>query len=479
MKKFFTLIACALVAGSAFAQDYKDLGDQITNGKIAYNVKTNTDDAYEVAMAKYPETKLVNFVSAEWVNGTKVTQAPRVVADDPATWESDPDGRYLLNYYLAASTREVPQELDDEGNPKFDDEGNPVYQKLDPWDSRFYITLPIDLAPGDKVTFSMKVRAKRAATISAQGHGDATGNAYKVYRMQNNFLNNIEVPDDQWLEYAPEEFTWADADDGVNTFAFDIGASASNEFYFDDIVCKVKQKVVSTEDAEKPAEPTGYVIYENRATDLSTLSVKYFKNYTDAAQIKDGAIVVTSLDADKSYADLYTDGTAGSEVKLTNNWDTQFLITLPYAFQGGDKFHLYFGYKADEKANGETQCHYAAPAPGTIEGVDGYAGSYIYYSLAGNVTFTPYWNWFDADVTVPNDGAGMQAIAFNLNVLKKSINYYFKDVIVTVDENDVPTFITEAKAKKASKSIFNAAGQQMKSLQKGLNIVDGQKVYVK
>ena len=42
------------------------------------------------------------------------------------------------------------------------------------------------------------------------------------------------------------------------------------------------------------------------------------------------------------------------------------------------------------------------------------------------------------------------------------------------------TAINEVNAKPvAPKTIFNAAGQQMKSLQKGLNIVDGQKIYVK
>ena len=315
MKKFFTLIACALVAGSAFAQDYTDLGNLITNGTIPYK------------KAGYTAEDLPNFVSAEWKGEEKVTGVPRVVVDpdDVDALEAGSLSARTAKYCLAASTREVPQDVDDEGNPKFDDNGDPVYKNLDPWDSRFYITLPIDLAPGDKVKFSMNVRAKRAATISAQGHADATGNAYKVFRMQGSFCSNIEVPDDQWLEYT-KEVEWQDADDGVNTFAFDIGASASNEFYFKNIVCEVQQKKLVQEDAEKPAEPTGYVIYENRATDLSTLSVKYFKNYTNAAKIADGAIVVTSLDADKSYADLYTDNTEGSEVKLTNNWDTQFSL---------------------------------------------------------------------------------------------------------------------------------------------------------
>ena len=41
------------------------------------------------------------------------------------------------------------------------------------------------------------------------------------------------------------------------------------------------------------------------------------------------------------------------------------------------------------------------------------------------------------------------------------------------------TAINEVAKKVAQKTIFNVAGQQMKSLQKGLNIVDGKKVYVK
>ena len=42
-----------------------------------------------------------------------------------------------------------------------------------------------------------------------------------------------------------------------------------------------------------------------------------------------------------------------------------------------------------------------------------------------------------------------------------------------------PTKIAGVTEKAAQKTIFNAAGQQMNSLQKGLNIVNGQKVYVK
>ena len=44
---------------------------------------------------------------------------------------------------------------------------------------------------------------------------------------------------------------------------------------------------------------------------------------------------------------------------------------------------------------------------------------------------------------------------------------------------DTSTAISEVAKKATAKTIFNVAGQQMKSLQKGLNIVDGKKVYVK
>ena len=47
-------------------------------------------------------------------------------------------------------------------------------------------------------------------------------------------------------------------------------------------------------------------------------------------------------------------------------------------------------------------------------------------------------------------------------------------------KEELATSISTVKSvKTAQKGIFNAVGQQMKSLQKGLNIVDGQKVYVK
>ena len=111
MKKFFTLIACALVAGSAFAQDapakidgFKDPVNLIKNGTIKYNVKAKED------LSKYPEAQLASFVARDWTAGENQTQgAPAVVPvpEDAANWAADVEGRNQLNYCLKVVSRDV------------------------------------------------------------------------------------------------------------------------------------------------------------------------------------------------------------------------------------------------------------------------------------------------------------------------------------------------------------------------------------
>ena len=64
MKKFFTLIAVALVAISASAQE-SEMKEYITNGSIKYNIKAKTD------LSQYPAAQLVNFVSNDYPNGSE------------------------------------------------------------------------------------------------------------------------------------------------------------------------------------------------------------------------------------------------------------------------------------------------------------------------------------------------------------------------------------------------------------------------
>jgi GH35 family endo-1,4-beta-xylanase len=48
--------------------------------------------------------------------------------------------------------------------------------------------------------------------------------------------------------------------------------------------------------------------------------------------------------------------------------------------------------------------------------------------LPGNPNFTTEWQHYDAESTIPGEGAGMHAIAFNLNVLPEVNTYYFANI---------------------------------------------------
>ena len=305
-----------------------------------------------------------------------------------------------------------------------------------------------------------------------------------VYRMQNNFLNNISVSADDWTTITVDEFDWADADDGVNTFAFDLSAGG-NEFYFDDIKCEVKQKKLPDDYVDMTK-----IDWEN-ATWLNLVW-----NGNCAAEESSSLVCRESGKADYFNRVEGGNGTKyGVAVTTVDNaaedWTTQFFITTSHVFQKNEHFKVAFDYRADIDASGiATQAH---NAPGT----------YNHYIGIGNINFTTEWQHFESEVTVSSDMAkngGMQSIAFNLNNPKDVINtFYFDnvemyvaeevasaeekqeaaDIIAAKVEDTVVTAINTAKAAKAAKTIYNVAGQQLKSLQKGLNIVNGEKVYVK
>ena len=101
----------------------------------------------------------------------------------------------------------------------------------------------------------------------------------------------------------------------------------------------------------------------------------------------------------------------------TNSWDTQFFIYTPNkAWEGGERYKISFWYKASEAAGSETQCH-------------GEPGGYKHYQmLPTNPSFTTEWQYYEATSSIPASGDGMKSIAFNLNVNKNQVDYYFADI---------------------------------------------------
>ena len=114
-----------------------------------------------------------------------------------------------------------------------------------------------------------------------------------------------------------------------------------------------------------------------------------------------------------------------SPVQVADPWDSQFWIRMPQTLEAGKKFKISFDYKASAAATAATQCH-AEP------------GDYIHWLCLGDINFTEGWQTFENTVTVPAEckDRDFRSIAFNLSQ-STAIDYYFKNIKVEVDEDDV------------------------------------------
>lgn len=108
-----------------------------------------------------------------------------------------------------------------------------------------------------------------------------------------------------------------------------------------------------------------------------------------------------------------------ANANAANEWDTQFFIYTPNkTWSADEKYKITFYYKASENIDADTQCH-------------GKPGEYKHWQcLNPNPSFTTQWQKYEANGTIPAEGDGMKAIAFNLNKGKKdhAIDYYFADI---------------------------------------------------
>lgn len=272
-------------------------------------------------------------------------------------------------------------------------------------------------------------------TVRITYNSTAAGTAWLSFGTWGANLANYNVPIEETADYKTVEVKFENV--SISTS----GNDAHVLFQMGKLVGTVKIKMVeiievAPEPDPEPEQIDGYkvVFFNWGKADQDKYSVKYFKNYT-AAKAEDGAVVVESLDPSKTYTEY---DNAGADAKLAQNWDTQFLISLPEPLAKGTKAKLVMKVKADKAASAETQCHKAIPAPGAIEGKNGYDGSYIHYSLMGNIDFTTEWTKIEKDFTVPNEGDGMQSICLNLEVLREVNKYYFDDVTVYVEKEWEP-----------------------------------------
>ena len=296
-------------------------------------------------------------------------------------------------------------------------------------DTQFYVTFGKEnaLNAKDQIRITMDVKADEEFTAGTGTHG-APGSYI------GGGIGNVPFTT-EWTNWDSGFVTITSSQAGAYSIAFNLANTkkdAANRFFFDNIRVEVKRFVPDPEPAK--VEGMNVIFWNWGVAKQDQFSVKYFKNYT-APKAEDGAIVVESLDPNKTYTEY---DNAGADAKLAQNWDTQFLISLPEPLAKGTKAKLVMKVKADKAASAETQCHKAIPAPGAIEGKNGYGGSYIHYSLMGNIDFTTEWTKIEKDFTVPDQGDGMQSICLNLEVLREVNKYYFDDVTVYVEKEWEP-----------------------------------------
>ena len=296
------------------------------------------------------------------------------------------------------------------------------------WDTQFFITWGQEYAlkEGDKFKVSFKYRADEEANgVGTQAHG-APG-AYNHWDMIGSF--NFT---DEWQEFESGEKTIS-SDQGKNngcwTIAFNLALGAENTYYFKDIVVEVF--------AEKKATAT--VVSQNgqwtelvNNGDIEGDDVSSF--YTRTWPYTDGEPSPHSELADG----VGVDGTRGVKVvtndKEMENWDTQFWIRFNEEIPAGTKLYVKFDYKSENelatKEDGSTikiptQSHTIKPGE----------NSYIFYSMLGDIAFTPEWQTFENDNVVisADQSTGekpMGSIAFNMNESNPANIYYFDNISV-------------------------------------------------
>lgn len=147
------------------------------------------------------------------------------------------------------------------------------------------------------------------------------------------------------------------------------------------------------------------------------------------------------------------------------NWNTQFFIRLTNSLPAGTKYRISLDYKASQNADVPMECH-AEP------------GDYIYWDF-GSLTFTKPWKHYEIEGTITAEQSTaekkMHSIAFNLANIATATTYYFDNIVFEIYQT---TDIKDINADNQGKTvIYNLGGQRLSKPQKGINIINGKKVF--
>ncbi|MBR2235961.1 MAG: hypothetical protein IJ892_13015 [Prevotella sp.] len=423
MKKFFTLIAAAMLSSGAFAQNY-EWQNLVVNGNME-----GAQDPMRSSFWCHDWRQDVQFAEESGqgydADGSGQFRGFAEIVEDPA----DP------NNHCARVIVRSKAESEETGIP------TPGQTDFQSWDSQFFIYATETIPEGKEIRMTLKVKAEKAGSFETQAHW-APGD-YNHYQLFGNLNYGTE-----WTTIEATTTVTADQTkeaDGkfFQSVAFNLSTMQDgNIIYFDDVKLEIR-------DAKGPEEFDRWIDMLRHGT-MSADKVGDYTTFTgrDAMDGRDlpARIVADPIDGEpaltvsavcwegtETVPDLDEDGNQkvdddgnplfkdqqywyknGEKQTVLDDWQAQFFVTVPHKFIPNSQYRLVMWYRADKEAQVSTQLH-------TMP------GGYVHWDAIGTLNCTPEWQMIEVEQEMLSQGKGCQTIAFNCNIYKdEPNNYYFR-----------------------------------------------------
>ena len=278
------------------------------------------------------------------------------------------------------------------------------------WDTQFWLVFqdhPIHT--GDSYEFSIDLMANKKATAGSQTHKAPGGYIHWAA------VGTLPF-EEEWTTFKSSGTFNDAAQEGGYSVAFNLNDFAeANIYYFDNISLKINgQEVIKNGDCEG-TETTSFVTKEKRGATVPSTIVDETVVYRLATPPS-----TVEVDVPRTCIQVVSDDLVDAA------WDTQFwLVFEDHPIHVGDTYEVSMSVRADKEASAGTQTH-TSP------------GSYIHWEGLGTVTFTPEWTEYKASGTFGNSAQeGGYSIAFNLNDFAAANTYYFDDISLKINGQEV------------------------------------------
>ena len=434
MKKFFTLIAAAMLSSGAFAQS------------PWVNLVTHGD------MEGAADPMWSSFWCHDWRQGVEFNPESGQKYDDPnpnATVENPPcmfqgfaeiveDPANPDNHCARVIIR-TKEEADATGTATTDSGNNkPDWCE---WDSQFFVYATETIPEGKEIRLTLKVKAEKAGSFQTQAHY-APGD-YNFYQLFGDVQYDTEWKKVELTAKVNSNHTQESNGKFFQSVAFNLSTMQDgNTIYFDDVRLEIRDPKGPEEfdrwfemlrHGTLSADKVGnYTTFTGRdAMNGNDLPCRIVADPVDgepalnvSAVAWEGTETVPDLDSDGNQK-VDDDGNPlfkdqqywyknGEKQTVLDDWQTQFFVTVPHKFVPNSQYRLVMWYRADKEASVSTQLH-------TMP------GSYVHWDAIGTLNCTPEWQYLEVEQAMLEQGEGCQTIAFNCNIFKDEPNeYYFR-----------------------------------------------------